>query len=336
MGTAPDPPLVADVLSYILIACLLYLFYYSFQLRRLLAERKKGPVLPLNEKVKPTQPKPRPKLTQFFIEPPPIAGKQIPYPTIAEIGVELDLSVVIPVRNPGKGITQILARFVEHLSKRQNFKYEIILVDICSRDTTRADCVRFAEQHKEVRVLHVPRRCLMTVAVLAGIMRTRGRLVYLYNVSDGVRIDEYDAFEAKAKRYLDQRVLVCGTWRQQEEDVFALRSTLSIFLEWLTQWLLGWVVKPRQCDHAMTFLMTRNFVAIAGVTMQIETERFDLEMMVIAGRTNTEIKTVRLMGADPRKCRRSTLDRVDDFIVAVQSLFMYYTGLWKVKVCRTV
>ena len=337
MGTqVPDPPLFAQALSVFLILCLVFLLFYSFRLRQLILHpQAKAPVLPLAPE-KPTQTQPLQKRTDYLIEPSPIPGQRIPFPLLSEGAPELDLSVVIPVRNPGKGIVQVLTRFVDHFSQRQKFSFEIVLVDICSHDSTRADCIAFAKNHKEVRVLHIPSKVRMNVAVATGIARTRGRLVYVFNVSDGVLIEDYEAYEAKINPFSDGMALVCGNWKDSDEDPLVLRSTLNICLEWLSNYIMGFAIKERQCKHALTFLMTRKFVAVLAATLRLQTERYDMETLVIAAKTGTRIKTVKLKAKDPRKHKLDSLDRTDDVICASQVVFMYYTGLWKVRSFRLV
>lgn len=339
MGAAPDPPLVADLLSYILLASLVYLFVYALRLRQHLAHRKRE-VLPLPVEARADEPQKPNEKPEFIIEPSPVPGQRIQFPTIAECDAELDLSVVLPVRNPGPGLVSVLQSFVNHLDNRGDLRYEILVVDVCSRDTTRADAIAFAEKHKEVRVLHIPFRCLMNVAVVIGILRTRGKLVYLYNVTDGVPIsllDEYEATTARAQRK-NKRAVVCGTWEEEEEDDeddgVMRRSTLNWAMEWLEQWLLGWLVASDICRHSRTFMMTREAVDLIGSTLQIPAESYDLELLVIAVRTGMRVKSVQLPVSDPRQCKLESMDRVDNVVSLVVAIFMYYTGSWRIY--RTV
>ena len=334
----PEPPLFADLLSYFLLAGLIYLFVYSLRLREHLKRKAQLPE-PV-EPVEPTQPQPpilqiRPNEFEFFIEPSPIPGQKIPFPTIAESEADLDLSIVIPVRNPGPGILAVLQCFVNFLAQRKNFRYEIVVVDLFSRDTTRADCVAFAETHKEVRVLHVPFRCLMNVGIVIGILRTRGKLVYLFNVSDGVRIEMLEQYEEKMNRGLQKsnKVVVCGLWTEEEkcgDDELMRRSTLNYCMEWLERWLMSWIVDDDLCEHARTFLMTREAVDLIGSTLQIPAESYDMELLVIAAVTNMCIKGTRLSLEDPRKDAIESMDRVDNVVSILVAVFMYYTGSWRI------
>ena len=327
----PEPPLIANLLSYILLLGLVYLLLYAIQLRQ-----KKEPELPLtnnSENVSEVRQNPAP--LELFIEPSPLPGQNIHYPTLAEAPAELDLSIVIPVRNPGPAITDILQQFITHFSERPNFRYEILVVDLFSRDTTRTDCIQFAQDHKVVRVMHIPMRCLMSTGVILSLLRTRGKWVYLYNLLDKLPIEVFDIYESKMVHSVNQgkHVLVCGSWAEPKEPVdneLFTRSTLNIVMEWLEHWLLGFLLKDEICHHARTFLMTREAADIIGSTLHIPEERYDLELLIIAAKTKMVMKTAKLEFEDRYKSSLVSWQRIDSVVEIIVGIFMYYTRGWRI------
>lgn len=275
---------------------------------------------------------------EFIIEPSPIPGERVVYPTIAKNGIEVNLSILIPARNAATRIIKILDSFTTMLNSRSDFSYEIIVVDLNSSDTTRKDSIQYATTHNQVRVLHVPFNCHMGPGVLIGMLRTRGSNIFIYNIDDGIPATCLSEFERKLQTGMAQsrHVFVVGNWLRSRADVPGTRSSLNIFLEWLVKWLLSWLVKEEQADHARTILLTREAARTIGRSIIISSETYSIEMVTAAALGKMEMKTVKLDVNDPRRWERpvESGQRLDDALMLMSCLFLHWTGKFQVKTAQ--
>jgi glycosyltransferase involved in cell wall biosynthesis len=192
---------------------------------------------------------------EFYIEPSPVPGQRIPYPTLSNIDEELELSVVVPVRNLEHDIRGVLESIADYFSKRWAVRYEVLVVDICSSDGAHDAALAFALERDGVRILRVPRPLSGSAACVIGCLRTRGRWIFVFNPLDRVPIAEYAAFEGRMRDAMrrSRGVLVAGRWRDAPENYAVLRSTFNALLESLTArllWAAGVKERADVHDHA--------------------------------------------------------------------------------------
>jgi hypothetical protein len=320
----PQPPLVADVLSYLLLAALLYLFFYSVRLRRELRRSEDlGGSTARAQVSTDGESRSRSQRIEYYIEPSPIPGQQIPYPTIANIGEELSVSIVIPVNNCETHIVDRLQRISDYFDGCPSLTYEILVVDMFSSDTTRERALEFAEDHRAVRVLRIPRSVPMLTAVLIGCSRTRGRAIFLFNPSDKIPISAFSKYYAKFEKVLkfSTQAFIVGQWKQVPEDYTILRSALNILVESIADRLLSVAgVRESAIKHARTFLMTRD--ALRAVSAGVDTlwVSYATTMVVLASQAGAEVRAAKLDQPDSYKYSTRAAERLDDLAVALQGV----------------
>ncbi|OHT16860.1 hypothetical protein TRFO_41523 [Tritrichomonas foetus] len=339
MGEVPEPPFIANLLSYLLIIALLYLFYYSLNLRKELLQRQKNMA---NTQKKPTTnaQKNAPPLNPkhiFYIEPSPIQGQKIPFPSIHN-PEEVTLSVVIPVNNLQHLILNMLEVIQIYFSKKQastpDFTYEVIIVDCMSTDETYSIAYDFALQNPEFRICQIPFNVSFNTAILIGCIRTRGKFIYLYLQHERIPIEEYERFEKKLYSGLkyQRSVAVFGCYDKSFEEGKYYRTLLSLFLEYLTsKFSLFLDIKDDLHHHFGTMLVTREAGRILFPNMRIPGVGFDEELLVIADVTNVLIKRAHLPMENRALLTASSVDQLDILFTLIQSLLAYKTGLWKIS-----
>ena len=112
------------------------------------------------------------------------------------------LSIVIPAYNEAQRIGPTLERVTDYLDDRR-LRYEVIVVDDGSRDTTR-DLVRaVAAERPLVRLLAMPQNGGKGAAVRAGVLASRGRDVLFSDADLSTPIDELERLEAELRAGAD-------------------------------------------------------------------------------------------------------------------------------------
>ena len=126
------------------------------------------------------------------------------------------VSVVIPIKDERDNLTPLTEQLVKVLGSHEDSltaPVEILYVDDGSTDGSGALLDRLAEEHREVRVLHLDRNYGKTAALDAGFRHTTGELVV--ELDGDLQNDPADIL--KMVPLAAQYDLVCG-WRQDRQD----------------------------------------------------------------------------------------------------------------------
>jgi hypothetical protein len=263
---------------------------------------------------------------EFYIEPSPVPGQRIPYPTLSNVDEELDLSVVVPVRNLEHDIRAALDSIVDYFSNRPAVRYEVLVVDICSSDQTHDTALAFALEHDGVRILKIPQSVSGSLACAVGCLRTRRLWIFLFNPFDRVPITEYASFEECMRSGIrrSRAVVVAGRWRDAAENYAVLRSTFNALLESLTAWLLCAAgVKEPACRHARTFMITREAARVVYPVLRMKLEAYDIEVLVVAAEMGMKIKTVQLQAEDQYRYTTSSAERIEHVLSVLNVILMH-------------
>src|SRR5881396_3230214 len=135
---------------------------------------------------------------------------------------QMDLSVVIPIRNEAAAIGELHRELTQTLSAWGR-SYEIIIVDDGSTDESFATLARLQAVDSHLRVIRFRRNFGQTAAFTAAFDHARGALIV---TSDGdLQNDPRDipAMIEKIERGFD---IVCG-WRKDRKDAFISRRLPS-------------------------------------------------------------------------------------------------------------
>jgi hypothetical protein len=309
-----------------LVAALLELFYFSFELRRILrrAEELPAPTDPVLDE----SPANVSDLTglKFYIEPSPVPGQRIPYPTISDTSEELDLSVVVLMSDRSSTIVDILQSLFECFDSSPSVRYEIMIVDINSKDDTHEKALAFALNHPSVRILRIARTTPTGPACAVACRRTRGHLIFLYNPLDRIPIGEYSQYEQTIRSVMkfSNTPLIAGRWRDIPDDDSVFQSTFNVMLEWVTRLLLRIAgVKASACSHARTFLMTRRSTHRIFAAVDPASDASDLEMLTAAARKGLAVRTAKLGAVDAYRGTPLSRERFGHIQIVLKGIAAY-------------
>ena len=200
------------------------------------------------------------------------------------------LSVVIPAYNEEKRISATLEDVNSYLSK-QNYSYEIIIVDNGSNDNT-CDIVK---EYQKRGLEHVVRLCLTKSvgakgsAVKLGIGEARGNYIVFMDADNATPISEI----AKFWPYLEtgSYQVVIGSRYVEESNVTRKQPFYRIILSRMSNLLIQAVAVPGIHDTQLGFkAFTRAAAKDIFSLVTIPGWGFDMEVLTIANLHGYKIK----------------------------------------------
>jgi len=93
-----------------------------------------------------------------------------------QAAIKQEVSIVIPVYNSGQSISELISRLVATLAGR-GLSFEIILVDDCSGDDSRAVIGELAARDDRIILLALDHNAGQQAAIKTGLCRSKGRWV---------------------------------------------------------------------------------------------------------------------------------------------------------------
>ncbi|KKP48276.1 MAG: Glycosyl transferase family 2 [Candidatus Woesebacteria bacterium GW2011_GWA1_33_30] len=208
---------------------------------------------------------------------------------------KLYLSIVIPSYNEENNIrTGSLSGMVDYL-KEQDYSWEILVVDDGSTDKTAELALKFAETHKNIRVLKEPHRG-KGGTVIAGMLKAIGEIVIFDDMDQATPIDQLEKILPKFREKYD---VVIGS-RAGREGAPLIRKTMALGLSILRNIVLQLPYKDTQCGFkAFTkpasekifkkLQIFNNNQAQAGASVSAG---FDLEILYVARKLKLKITEV--------------------------------------------
>ncbi len=202
-------------------------------------------------------------------------------PTVAGLAPEgesgLEVSVVIPCYNAGRGLRVVLDGIHQHLEGVAS--HEIIVVSDGSTDDTVRVAEEFTSEH--VRVLHYPSRVGKGQALRVGLAEARGEHVAFIDADGDIDPAALGPFLALMKLYSPDIVL--GSKRHPLSDVAypVTRRVMSWTYHKLTRLLFRVKVSDTQTGLK---LIRREVLAAVLPTVLEKRYAFDLEFVVAARR----------------------------------------------------
>jgi glycosyltransferase involved in cell wall biosynthesis len=132
------------------------------------------------------------------------------------------ISIIIPVYNAEK----YLDRCISSAAAQSYSEKEILLIDDGSTDQSPRICDRWAEEHKEIRVIH-QKNGGVSSARNRGIRESRGDLLVMVDSDDYIAADMLSRM-MKIMKETDADLVLCGLAKGKEESyAFAVPETAS-------------------------------------------------------------------------------------------------------------
>jgi len=191
---------------------------------------------------------------------------------------ELQLSLVVPCFNEAGRLPHSLPRMLAFLH-RQEYRWELLLVDDGSTDGTAALIDQAAADDARVRVLHLPHNIGKGETVKHELLAAQGRFVFFTDTDLSTPVD----YLADGLRLLDQGADLVYADRHlpasQLRGYNPLRLLMSHSFNWCTRLLLLPGITDTQCG----FKGFRRTVLPQLLERQTESHfAFDVELLVIA------------------------------------------------------
>jgi len=152
------------------------------------------------------------------------------------------LSVIIPAFKEEKNIKSGVLEKVWNYLKKQNYPWEILIVDDGSPDETAELAGDFADKHKGFRVLKEPHRG-KGGTVIAGMLKARGKIILFTDMDQATPINEIDKILPMFNKGFD---IVIGS-RHGREGAPLVRKTMAFGFALLRNLILGLPFKDTQC-----------------------------------------------------------------------------------------
>lgn len=208
------------------------------------------------------------------------------------------LSVVIPSFDEMANLQKGVLDKVEHYLSKQNFDYEVIIVDDGSKDGSREFVERFVEENKNFRILeneHLGK----AGAVTAGVLSSHGEYVLFTDMDQATPIEELEKLLAHIKHKAD---IIIGSRNRTRKGAPLTRQIMANAAIILRSLLIGLPeIKDTQCGFKLfskkaawdIFTKLRDvhkgFSAIKGSSV---TAGFDMELLYIGEKLGYKIVEV--------------------------------------------
>jgi dolichyl-phosphate beta-glucosyltransferase len=205
------------------------------------------------------------------------------------------LSVVIPAYNEEKNLQSgVLDQVYEYLQK-QNYTWEILIVDDGSQDKTAELAKEYAKNHKGFVVYEEPHRG-KAGTVIAGMLHAKGEIVLFTDMDQATPIHEIEKFLPKFENGKD---IVIGS-RSGREGAPLIRKLMAFGFSVLRTIILRLPYKDTQCGFkAFTniaaqkiFKRMKIFSDKKRVQGAAVNAGFDLEVLYIARKLGLKVAEV--------------------------------------------
>ena len=146
----------------------------------------------------------------------------------------MELSVVVPVLNEEESLPLLYQRLTKVLTEN-NYRYEIIVVDDGSTDSSFDILQALQAEDERLRVVQFRRNYGQTAAFAAGFDRARGDVVI--TIDADLQNDPADIPALLAK--MEEGYDVVSGWRVDRQDRFLDRRLPSMVANWMISWTTG-------------------------------------------------------------------------------------------------
>lgn len=205
------------------------------------------------------------------------------------------LSVVIPAYNEEKNLRDgVLVPVYDYL-RRQDYTWEVVLVDDGSTDETLKILKNFAKSHKNFKVLAEPHRG-KAGTVIAGILASNGEIVLFTDMDQATPINEIEKLLSKFDEGYDGAI---GS-RGGREGAPLVRKIMASGFAFLRNLILRLPYKDTQCGFKAfrnsaakkIFERMKVFKEDQNVKGAAVTAGFDLEILYIARKLGIKVAEV--------------------------------------------
>ncbi len=207
----------------------------------------------------------------------------------------LYLSVVIPAYNEADNIKNGTLESVNQYLVKQNFTWEVLVVDDKSTDNTLKLAQDYAKKHKGFRVSAQPHRG-KGGTVIAGMLEARGDIVLFTDMDQATPLPEFDKFIPEFRKGAD---VVIGV-RSGRQGAPLVRKAMAWGFSFLRSLILRLPFKDTQCGFKAfkqdaskeIFKRLKIFSEEQKAKGAAVTAGFDLEVLYVARKLGLKVVEV--------------------------------------------
>src|SRR3989338_8386513 len=193
--------------------------------------------------------------------------------------VSLYLSVVIPVFNEEESLPHLADRLHKSLQEL-NKKYEVILVDDGSTDSSKTVLREICRNFPYFKAIRFRRNFGQTAAIAAGLDHAKGEIIITLDAD--LQNDPEDIPNLLSR--LNEGYDVVSGWRKNRKDTFLTRKLPSF----IANWLIGYATGTKLHDYGCTLKAYKTEV-IKDVSLYGELHRFIPALASLEGAIVTEM-----------------------------------------------
>ena len=192
------------------------------------------------------------------------------------------LSFIIPVYNEKNTVRQLLDTVYDKDLSALGLVKELIIIESNSKDGTREEVVRFAEEHPEVKTIYEEKPMGKGHAVRAGFEAATGDYITIQDGDLEYDINDYDKLLKPLVRYQEAFVLGSrhtGDWHMRK---FGSGEKLRAFVMNLGQIFFTWLIN-RGCHTKMKdpFTMFKLFRRECLYGLEFDGNRFEIDWEIV-------------------------------------------------------
>lgn len=232
----------------------------------------------------------------------------------------IKLSVVIPAYNETKNLASGVLNEVEGYLKKQDFSYEVLIIDDGSTDNTVGIMEEQIKSKKGFKLIKNPHGG-KALTVISGILATKGGVAIFTDMDQATPINQVEKFFPKFEEGFD---VVIGS-RSGRQGAPLIRKINALGFGILRNLILGLPFSDTQCGFKG---FNRKAIELVFPKMQQIWEShkakraavnaaFDVEMLFLAKKLNLKITEV---GVEWRHVGTERLQLVSDAVEATQNM----------------
>ena len=229
---------------------------------------------------------------------------------------KINLSVIIPVFNEEKNITELIKKLTSVL-KKLNQSWEIIVINDGSNDKSGQILNSLAQKIKKLKVIHFARNFGQTAAIAAGVKYSQGEIISLIDADLQNDPEDIPLLLNKLQQGYD---LVSG-WRKSRKD-----SLLHIIPSIIANKIISLITNTKLHDTGCTLKVYRKSV-FSNFNLYGEMHRF---LPAIASSYGAKIAEIKVKH-HPRKCGKSNYGLSRTLKVLLDLLTVKFFGSFSTK-----
>lgn len=139
--------------------------------------------------------------------------------------MSLDISIVIPLLNEEESLPE-LVQWIDDVMKRDNFSYEVLLIDDGSTDGSWSAIETLAAKFPSLKGIRFQRNYGKSAALNTGFALTQGKAVF---TMDADLQDSPDELPAMYKRLFDEKLDLISGWKKKRYDPLSKTIPTKLF-----------------------------------------------------------------------------------------------------------